>query len=208
MKHEMIRAAAEGITMSAEAKQRIAENCRKAISTKTEEQSMKTNSKTSFIRKPAVIFAAIALCICFCATAAIAAVETKQGFFRGITDFRGAVTGTAYEAAADEIILEAAAEGDILSVDVTFSDPAKPPYSECEQLSIANYRIADAEGKTVAEGSSAEAAAATDGRAVIAIPVGDLDSGSYRLIITVFTSEKKADQPLNIYGLWECEFVK
>lgn len=210
MKYEMIKTAAESITMPEETKQRIAENCRKNISTKTEEQTMntKTNGKRAFIRKPAVVFAAIALCVCFCATAALAGTGIRQGFFRDITDNRGAIVGTAYEAAADEILLEAAVDGENLTVMVDFADPAKAPYVFSELLSIAEYRIVDTDGSTVAAGRSDEAAAVSEGHAEITVYAGELESGSYRLIVTTFTSEKKADQPLNIFGVWECGFTK
>ena len=33
-------------------------------------------------------------------------------------------------------------------------------------------------------------------------------SGTYKLIVSAFVAEKKAEQPLNIHGSWECEFTR
>ena len=38
------------------------------------------------------------------------------------------------------------------------------------------------------------------------IPLNQIPSGEYKLVIKQFISEKKADQPLRISGNWECEF--
>jgi len=40
------------------------------------------------------------------------------------------------------------------------------------------------------------------------IDLNDIEAGSYKLVVNTFVSEKKADQPLNINGVWECEFSK
>lgn len=66
--------------------------------------------------------------------------------------------------------------------------------------------IHDADGKAVDEGSAASAEI-IDGQAVIGVDLGSIERGSYTLIITAFVSEKKADQPLEISGNWECTFT-
>ena len=65
----------------------------------------------------------------------------------------------------------------------------------------------DTNGKTVSEGSAASAEV-VNRHAAVSIQLDDLDSGSYSLMIRAFVGEKKAEQPLNINGSWECEFSK
>jgi hypothetical protein len=59
----------------------------------------------------------------------------------------------------------------------------------------------------VAEGA-AESTEIVNGQAAVNIKLDGIDRGSYKLIVTAFVTEKKADQPLNISGAWECAFTK
>lgn len=204
MDHKELKKAAKTITMPAEMRRRIAENCRTQINQTMEEHTMKPNT---IFRKPAAVFAALAICLSLSVTA-LASTGALEGFFRDITDWRGAVVGTTYEQATDEISVAAAAGEKTLTVHITFADPGKAPYREAETLSIAAYEIRNADGKTLQEGGPTEATPVTNGRAEAKIPLSALTPGTYRLHITAFTSHKKADQPLTITGDWELEFVK
>ena len=66
----------------------------------------------------------------------------------------------------------------------------------------------DAEGNVVQEGATDKFTPVANGQASIVLELNELATGSYKLIVTAFVSEKKADQPLNISGTWECEFSK
>ena len=205
MDHKELKKAAETITMPAEMRHRIEENCRTQINRTMEKHTMKPNT---IFRKPAIVFAALAICLSLSVTA-LASTGALEGFFRDITDWRGAVVGTSYEQATDEIRVAAAAvEGEKLTVCVTFADPGKAPYREAETLSIAAYEIWNADGETVQKGGPTEATPVANGRTEVKISLPSLAPGTYRLHITAFTSHKKADQPLNITGNWEVEFVK
>ena len=167
---------------------------------------MKTNKNNTFIRKPAAVFVAVALCLSLSVTA-LAATGVLQGFFQDITDYRGAVVGTSYEQATDEISMDVTVNGNELTVIATFANPQMAPYSEAEKLGIAAYQVVDANGKVVAEGA-AESTEIVNGKAAVNIKLDGIDRGSYKLIVTAFVTEKKADQPLNISGAWECAFTK
>ena len=206
MDYEKLKSAAESITMPEEAKRRVVRSCKTQILNSRKETVMKTNKNNTFIRKPAAVFVAAALCLSLSVTA-LAATDILKGFFRDITDYRGAVVGTSYEQATDEIDMTATVNGDELTVLATFADPQMFPYREAEKLGIAVYRIVDVNGKVVKE-SAADSVEVISGQAEITIKLADLDSGSYKLIVTAFVSEKKADQPLNINGSWECAFTK
>ncbi len=132
---------------------------------------------------------------------------STKGYFRDITNIWGAVVGTSYEQATNEICMSANVNGDKLTVLATFADPQMAPYVYAEQLGIAAYKIVDEKGSVAKEGA-AESAEIVNGQAAVNIQLDDIDSGSYKLIVTDFVSEKKIGQPLNINGSWECAFTK
>ena len=206
MDYEKLKSAAETITMPEEVKRRIVRKCKTQISDSRKEIVMKTNKNNTFMRKPAAVFVAVALCLSLSVTA-LAATGVLQGFFQDITDYRGAVVGTSYEQATDEISMDVTVNGDELTVMATFANPQMAPYSEAEKLGIAAYQVVDANGKVVAEGA-AESTEIVNGQAAVNIKLDGIDRGSYKLIVTAFVTEKKADQPLNISGAWECAFTK
>ena len=206
MEFENLKSATQEITMPEEMKRRIAHNCKKQIVNTMEEHTMNNRKNNSFFRKPAAVFAALAVCISLSVTA-LAATGVLQGFFRDITNYSGAIVGTSYEQATDEINMDVTVNGNELTVLAIFADPQIAPYVYAEQLGIAQYRIVDGNGKEVKEGST-DSAEVVNGQAAVNIELDDISSGNYKLIVTAFVSEKKADQPLNINGNWECEFTK
>ena len=206
MDYNKLKSVAETITMPEEMKHRIINNCRTQLIHSGKETIMKTNQKTTIFRKPAAALAALAILLSLAVTA-VAAPGILKGQFRDIKDWRGAVVGTAYDQATDEIAVHVAVNGNTLTVHAVFADPQMAPYVYAEQLGIAQYRIESEKGKTVQKGS-AESVETVNGTAAITIPLDDLESGSYNLIVTAFVAEEKADQPLNINGSWECTFTK
>ena len=206
MDYEKLKSAAETITMPEEVKRRIVGNCKTQILNSRKEIVMKTNKNNILIRKPVVVFVAVALCLSLSVTA-LATTGVLQGYFRDITNWQGAIVGTSYEQATDEIGMEVTVNGNELTTLVTFLFPQEFPYREVEKLGIAAYRIVDGNGKTVKEGA-AEATEVVNGQAAVRIKLDDIDSGSYKLIITAFVGEKKAEQPLDINGSWECTLTK
>ena len=207
MEFENLKSAAREITMPEEMKRRIARNCKNQIGNTMEEYTMHNRKTTSIFRKPAAVFAIVAVCISLSVTA-LAGTGVLQGFFWDITDFRGAVVGTSYEQATDEIDMNVTVNGNELTVLATFTNPDRFPYRETELLGIGEYQILDADGKVVKAGATDPSAPVENGQAAMDIGVNDMEAGSYKLIVTAFVSEKKADQPLTIHGIWECVFTK
>ena len=207
MEYEMLKHTAEKIMMPEEMKERIARNCKERLLNTTEEPALKKHGNHSVFRKPAAVLATIAFCFSLSVTA-MAAPDVLRGFFQDVTDWRGAVVGTTYEQATDEILVTAAMEEEILRVWISFVDPKKAPYSEAEHMCISSYRILDTEGAVVQEGANTALGLVVGGKAEFAIPLGSLKGGSYRMNIIEFTTHKKADQPLRISGNWELDFVK
>lgn len=162
--------------------------------------------KMVLFRIPRVAAAAVAVCICLSGVTALAATGVLQGFFADVFKWDGAVIGTEYKNATEEINVNAVAEENKIAVSLEMVNLGIPPYSEIETIRVSDAKIVDASGEVVFEKLETEAVSISDGKAQILIPISDLELGDYRLIITEFEGGKKADQPLPISGIWECNF--
>ena len=203
MEYEKLRSAAETITMPDGMKGRIVRNC-KAQLAKSRKENIMRSKRT--IRKPAAAFAVLVIAMSLTVTA-MAATGGVKGFFQDITNWQGAIVGTSYEQATGEIDMRVSVNGEELSVLAVLADPQIAPYRYAEKLGIAEYKIVDEKGEILEEGAAASVEI-VEGCASLSIPLEDIDSGNYKLIVTAFAAEKKADQPMRISGNWECAFTK
>ena len=128
------------------------------------------------------------------------------GRFKDVVRWDGAVTGTVYEQATEELRMEARMEQGELTVQVRFLAPDDMPYAELDTLRLGEYQVVDAAGEVVAQGEGCDPAVIADGMAELRLPLAELPGGSYRLQVSGFVGEKQADQPLPILGAWECGF--
>ena len=195
----------QNIEMSDGMQARILDNCYKKINQETEYKIM-TKKTNRFFKKPLATAAAIALCLCIGGVTAIAA--TGKGFFKDVTRWDGAVTGTVYEQATEEIKISVTEATDSLTVVATVVDPTMVPYMTFDEMRIGSYKIVDSLGNVVIEGVSNEMFPYENGQITVLISVENLESGTYKFIVDSFVGGSKADQPLSISGNWECEFTK
>ena len=72
---------------------------------------------------------------------------------------------------------------------------------------IYQYEIVDQNGIVVAENELANMALIKDGKVTIHIPFDSVASGEYTLIVSKLVGSSKADQPLLLSGMWNCEFT-
>ena len=152
----------------------------------------------------AAVFAALAICLSL-SVSAMAASGLLKGFFQDVKRPDGAVIGTTYEQATDEIALKVNVDGNTLMAVAAFTD--KAPFIAAE-MGIGNYQIVDGNGKVVKDGSYTEHTKIIDGQAEIRIDISDIDNGSYKLIVTSFVAYNKADPPMAVNGDWACNFTK
>lgn len=195
------------IEMPKDMQERILQNCYQ----KMEEKNMNTekkNAKVYFFRKPAMVAASLVLCLCLTGVTALATTGKLKGYFKDITGWNGAVTGTAYEQATEEIQLSIAEVTETLAVAVTMVNPKDAPYVYLETFGIESYEIIDKDGKVIVKGDATEMATVTDGKVMINIPLDNVFGGEYKLVISEMVGGAKAEQPLVISGEWECEFTK
>lgn len=190
------------IKMSQDMQERIISNCYK----EKEETTMKKNTK--IFKKPLVAAASLILCFCLAGVTGLAASGRLQGYFKDIVGWNGAVTGTSYEQATDEIEMNITEVSDVLMVELKVVNPNVPPYSTFDAFGIKEYRIVDANGKAVAESKEADMGSIVDGKVNVGISLDAVTSGEYKLIVSKLIGSSKADQPLEINGTWECAFVR
>ena len=205
MDFDLLKSAAQGITMPEETKRRISEHCRTHINNQKKENTMNNTRNTSTFRKTAAVIAVLAVCLTLSVTA-LAESGVLKGYFADVTNFTGAVIGSTYEQADDEINLSVTVNGDELTVTAAFVDAENPPFI-ADKLGIAEYRITDSEGNAVMQGT-VPSSEIVDGQAEITIDLTGVESGSYRLEITSFVAESKADAPMPVNGIWVCDFTR
>ncbi len=198
MEMEMLKGF-RNVAMPDEMKERITKKCTAELC-KKEENTMK-----KIFKKPVAIVVAVVACVCLSVTA-LAASGQLDGFLENITNRNGAITGEVYKQATEEIKVAVVPIENQLVVNTEFVKADKPPYSVQEMLQIGAYKILDSDGKKVIEGNTSEAVEITDGFAEMKIDTYELESGSYTLVISSFVGSKKAEQPLEIFGNWVCEF--
>lgn len=170
------------------------------------ETSYSTIKKVGLFHIPRVAAAVIVLCFGLTGITALAATGVLQGFFKDIFRWDGAVVGTSYENATDELNVSAAYENGKLFITVKAVDPGVAPYSEIENIKLKSYKIVDESGNTIVENQATEAVDILDGEANIMISLSSISEGSYQLIVSEFEGGKKADQPLPISGEWRLIF--
>lgn len=199
MDYERLKNAVKSVELSEEGKNRIIRNCQSRMLEDTEKLPL---GKRHWFQKAAVLAAAVSVLL---GCAAVAAAAVQGGFFKDITNWKGAVIGTRYEQASEEIEVRAAWGGNGITVYAAMVNPNVVPFCEMETLGLGTYKIMDLSGKTVMEGENTELFSVDQGKAEILIPLDSIGSGDYRLVITAFAGGKKADQPLPIHGTWECD---
>ena len=177
--------------------QRIIEKCY----IETEKKSM-----NKMFKKPMVAVASFALCVCLMGVTALAATGKLEGYFRDIKRWDGAVIGTAYEQATDEVELNIVEVSDKLVVEITMVNFKEAPYSFFEMFGIKNYKIVDANGKVIVENENLEMSAIANNKVLVNVPLDDVGNGEYTLIVSELVGGSKADQPLGLAGTWECSF--
>lgn len=199
---ELLKKKVEEIKMTGAMQERILQNCRKeAEKERMNRTMMEKTDKKRWFQKPLAVAAALVLCLTVGGVTAFAA--SGEGFFKDITDWRGAVTGTTYEQATEEIDVNVKEEGAVFRVEVSFKDAEKAPFSELEMLAVGKYQVVDANGKIVAKGDAGEAVPVQNGQMVLTIDRTNLPEGQYTLQLQSFIGSKKAEQPLSINGNWE-----
>lgn len=192
------------VEMPQEIKEQIIRKCRIEM----DKNAMSKNKINYLFNRPIVAVVSLSLCLCLAGGTALATTGKLKGLFKDIKNPIGAITGTSYEQANDEIDVSVTTKPNELIVSSTFVNQKNAPYISFETFGIENYKIIDTSDKVIKEGKLTDMAEVIDGNATIAIPISDIQSGNYKLVINKFVGSANADQPLTINGIWECEFIR
>ncbi len=170
------------------------------------------------IKRTMAIAAALALCLVIVCMTPLA--SSIRGFFSDIVRFDGAITGTRYENATNEIIVNAMElttdnGNDIIPLELTFENPNEAPFAYIQEIAVADYMIID---ETTGEILKLECypeysgkGIIKDGHALVNLSLNDtkIKSGEeYTIIIEKMYGLSKADAPLHITGTWKCNFIR
>ena len=170
------------------------------------------------MKKAFAIVAVLALCIITVTMTPLA--NSIKGFFSDMVRFDGAVTGTKYENATNDIkvdVSELTTENGnvIIPLDLTFENPTEAPFPYIQEVSVSEYKIVDSNNteiiKTKLSAEDGDKGTVSDGKVLVNLSLNDAklkSSEEYTIVIEKMYGLSKADAPLHITGRWECKFVK
>lgn len=164
-----------------------------------------------FHKKTIAAAATLVLAIGLFAGSSTALAKDFRGFFSDVFRFDGAVVGTEYHNATEEVTFnQLPIRGEKLSeigVQVAFVYPEEAPYAYIEELSMQDVTITDAAGSEVWSLDETEPVPIRDGAAHFILSA-DLSSGkTYTLHCPMLQGHAKAEQPLPMSGTWELTFT-
>ncbi len=135
--------------------------------------------------------------------------QKGMGYHADIVNQDGVIVGMQYYSTPQEIAMTAQYGEDSITVQITLNFPDRVPFSEMGALKIENYEIVDESGTVSDWENTAEAAEIVNGTAAVKITLSDgLKDGNYILKIDSILSEKKGEQPLEIFGKWNVALTK
>ena len=170
------------------------------------------------IKRTLAIVAVLALCVITVTMTPLA--NSIKGFFSDIVRFDGAITGTRYENATNDIkvdILELTSENGniIIPLVLTFENPTEAPFPYIQEVAISEYRILDANNKEIEKvrvsAEDGDKGTVNEGNVLVNLLLNDTEfekGKEYKIVIEKMYGLAKAEAPLHITGSWECEFVK
>ncbi len=136
--------------------------------------------------------------------------DSIRGAFSDIVRFDGAVVGTEYHNATEEIEVTAEADGETVTVNARFLYPADAPYAFITELSFKNVTLTDSSGAKLMTIEETELADINNGSVSIPIPVGTVTfspNTEYTITFDTVVGHAKAEQPLPMSGNWSCSFT-
>ena len=181
-----------------------------------EERTM-SKPKTTIKRTMAIV-AVLALCLVIVCVTPLA--SSIRGFFSDIVRFDGAITGTKYENATNDIkvdVLDLTSENGniIIPLDLTFENLTEAPFPYIQEIAIAEYKIFDSNNKEVIKtklsSEDGDKGTISDGKVLVNLSIDDtkLKSGEeYTIVIEKMYGLAKADAPLHITGTWKYNFIR
>ena len=179
----------------------------------------RTMSKPKITTKRTLAIAAV-LALCLVTVCMTPLANSIRGFFSDIIRFDGAVTGTQYENATNDIkvdVLEVTSENSnvIIPLELSFENPTEAPFPYIQEVAVSEYKIVDSNNKeiikTKVSATDGKKGTINNGKVLVNLSLNDtkLKSGEeYTIVIEKMYGLAKADAPLHITGTWECNFIR
>ena len=184
---------------------------------KNMEESTMSKPKTT-TKRTLAIAAVLALCLVTVCMTPLA--NSIRGFFSDIIRFDGAITGTQYENATNDIkvdVLDVTSENGnvIIPLELSFENPTEAPFPYIQEVAVSEYKIVDSNNKdiikTKVSAEDGEKGTINNGKVLVNLSLNDakLKSGKeYTIVIEKMYGLSKADAPLHITGTWKCSFTR
>ena len=178
-----------------------------------------TMSKPKITMKRTLAIAAV-LALCIITVTMTPLANSIKGFFSDIVRFDGAITGTKYENATNDIKIDVSElttdNGNIIiPLDLTFENPTEAPFPYIQEVAVSEYKILDNNNKeiikTKVSAEDGDKGIVSAGKVLVNLSLNDakLKSGEeYTIVIEKMYGLAKADAPLHITGTWECNFIR
>ena len=190
-----------------------------ALNEEIKNMEARTMSKPKFtIKRTMAIAAVLALClVVICMTPLASSIK---GFFSDIVRFDGAITGTKYENATNDIkvdVLELTSENGNLNIPLglTIQNPTEAPFPYIQEIAVSEYKILDNNNKEIVKtklsAEDGDKGIISDGKVLIILSLDSkkIKSGEeYTIVIEKMYGLAKADAPLHITGTWKCNFIR
>lgn len=168
------------------------------------------NKNMSMFKRMGMIAAVVSICLI-----TVVAANPEKGFFKDVARFDGAIVGTEYLNAQNEVtfkvIKNEIEEGsDTFELEVEFLNKDVAPFKYIQELAIPEYIVIDENGKEIlnVENSLENAAKAKveDGR--VSLKLSKPQTANEKLFIEIenIYGLAKAEQPLKISGGWKLKF--
>ena len=148
-----------------------------------------------------------------CAVTVVSA-GALTGYFKDVKNFSGAIVGTEYINATNDIQMNVLETNDeYITLDINFVNPSEAPFAFIQELAVTEYIVLDQNNNEVFSvnsdvENSSTAIIEADG-ALIKLPTKHLNNEeTYTLKINTIYGLAKAEQPLKISGDWKCEFKR
>lgn len=177
---------------------------------KVEGKNMSKPRNITWLKRVSTVAAVVTVC-----AITVVSAGAIKGMFKDVKRWDGAVIGTEYVNATNDIEMSInATKDECISLDISFENPNEDPFAFIQEVAITDYKILDNNDKEVLEVNSTFENGikgnVENGRILLELPTNDkLNSNqNYKLVVNTIYGLAKADQPLKITGTWECEFSR
>ena len=179
----------------------------------------RTMSKPKITAKRTLAIAAV-LALCLVTVCMTPLASSIRGFFSDIIRFDGAITGTQYENATNDIkvdVLEIISENGnvIIPLELSFENPTEAPFPYIQEVAVSEYKIVDSNNKEIIKtnlsAEDGDKGSVADGKVLVNLSIDDVKFSSgeeYTIVIDKMYGLSKADAPLHITGTWSCKFIR